>query len=174
MPQINKSWGIKIKLCNAFCTISPPMQTGTKSFKKSVAFVVAPMADGHPLTKRSETLAMSVTIYHNPKCSKSHQTLELLGEQGITPDIVEYLKSPPTAEQLQEILAQLGFLPRDLIRKKEDIYADCKLDNPSLTNAELINYMVNHPILIERPIVIANGKAVIGRPPEQVLEILST
>jgi arsenate reductase (glutaredoxin) len=132
------------------------------------------MTDGHPLTVRSETLVMSVTIYHNPKCSKSRQTLELLGEQGIMPDIVEYLKSPPTAEQLQEILAQLGFMPRDLMRKKEDIYAECELDNPFLTDAELIKFMVKYPILIERPIVLANGKVAIGRPPEHVLEILST
>lgn len=117
---------------------------------------------------------MAVTIYHNPKCSKSRQTLELLGEQGITPVIVEYLKSPPTVEQLQEILNQLGFAPRDLMRKKEDIYAECELDNPSLTDVELIGFMVKHPILIERPIVLANGKAAIGRPPEQVLEILPT
>ena len=117
---------------------------------------------------------MSVTIYHNPKCSKSRQTLELLEKQGITPDIIEYLKSPPTAEQLQVILAQLGLVPRDLMRKKEDIYSECELDNPSLTDVELVNFMIKHPILIERPIILANGKAAIGRPPEQVLEILST
>ena len=74
---------------------------------------------------------MSVTVYHNPKCSKSRQTLELLEKQGITPDIIEYLKSPPTAEPLQDILAQLGLVPRDLMRKKEDIYAECELDNPA-------------------------------------------
>ena len=116
---------------------------------------------------------MSVTIYHNPKCSKSRQTLELLEEQGITPDIVEYLKSPPTLEQLKGILAQLGFVPRDLMRKKENIYTECELDNPSLTDVELVNFMIKYPILIERPIILANGKAAIGRPPEQVLEILS-
>lgn len=115
---------------------------------------------------------MSVTLYHNPKCSKSRQTLELLGEQGITPEIIEYLKFPPTAEKLQEILALLGIAPRDLMRRKEDVYTECKLDNPSLTNDELIGFMVKHPILIERPIVLANGKAAIGRPPEQVLEII--
>ena len=115
---------------------------------------------------------MSVILYHNPKCSKSRQTLELLGEQGITPDIIEYLQSPPNAEQLQEILNLLGFAPRDLMRRKEDVYAECGLNNPSLTDAELIGFMVKHPILIERPIVLANGKAAIGRPPAQVLEIL--
>ena len=117
---------------------------------------------------------MSVTIYHNPKCSKSRQTLEFLDKQGITPDIIEYLKSPPTAEQLQVILAQLGLVPRDLMRKKEDIYAECELDNPSLIDVELFNFMIKHLILIERPIIISNSNGAIGRPPEQVLEILST
>ena len=115
---------------------------------------------------------MSVTIYHNPKCSKSRQTLELLGEHGITPIIIEYLHAPPTAEKLKRILTQLGFAPRDLMRKKEAVYAECELDNPSLSDGDLIDFMVEHPILIERPIVLANGKAAIGRPPEQVLEIL--
>ncbi|GJL77220.1 MAG: arsenate reductase [Nitrospinaceae bacterium] len=115
---------------------------------------------------------MTVTIYHNPKCSKSRQTLELLNENSITPTIVEYLKTPPTAEQLKAILAQLGFTPRDLMRKKESEYAEYKLDNPSLTDDDLIGFMIEHPILIERPIVLAKGKAAIGRPPEKVLEIL--
>ena len=116
---------------------------------------------------------MSVTIYHNPNCSKSRQTLDLLEKQGITLDIIEYLKFPPTAEQLQVILTQLGLVPRDLMRKKEDIYAECELDNPSLTDVELVNFMIKYSILIERPIILANGKAAIGRPPEKVLEILS-
>jgi len=115
---------------------------------------------------------MSTTIYHNPKCSKSRQTLELLKENGITPAVIEYLKTPPTAETLKVILGQLGMAPRDLMRKKEDIYTELKLDNPSLTEDALIDTMVKHPILIERPIVLANGKAALGRPPEQVLDIL--
>ena len=115
---------------------------------------------------------MSTTIYHNPKCSKSRQTLELLKENGITPTVVEYLKTPPTAETLKEILGQLGMAPRDLMRKKEDIYAELKLDDPSLSEDALIDAMTKHPILIERPIVLANGKAALGRPPEQVLDIL--
>ena len=115
---------------------------------------------------------MSVTIYHNPKCSKSRQTLELLKQNGITPTIIEYLKTPPTAETLKEILVQLGLAPRDLMRKKEAIYAECGLDDPSLSNDDLIDFMIQHPILIERPIVLANGKAALGRPPEQVLDIL--
>jgi len=115
---------------------------------------------------------MSVTIYHNPKCSKSRQTLELLQQNGITPTIIEYLKTPPTAETLKEILSQLGLAPRDLMRKKEAIYAERGLDDPSLSNDDLIDFMIKHPILIERPIVLANGKAALGRPPEQVLDIL--
>ena len=115
---------------------------------------------------------MPVIIYHDPKCSKSRQTLELLKENDITPTIIEYLKTPPTAEALKAILAQLGMAPRDLMRKKEDVYAELKLDNPSLSDDDLIGFMIAHPILIERPIVLAKGKAALGRPPEQVLDIL--
>jgi arsenate reductase (glutaredoxin) len=115
---------------------------------------------------------MSVTIYHNPKCSKSRQTLELLSTKGITPTIIEYIKNPPTVEKLKEILSQLGIAPRDLMRKKEDIYKELELETLSLSDKDLIDLMVEHPILIERPIVIANGKAVLGRPPQQVLDIL--
>ena len=115
---------------------------------------------------------MTITIYHNPKCSKSRQTLELLQQNGITPTIIEYIKTPPTAKTLKEILSQLGLAPRDLMRKKETIYSESKLDNPSLSDDALIDFMTQHPILIERPIVLANGKAALGRPPEQVLDIL--
>ena len=115
---------------------------------------------------------MSTTIYYNPKCSKSRQTLELLKENGITPAVIEYLKTPPTAETLKVILGQLGMAPRDLMRKKEDVYGELNLDDPSLSDDALIDAMTKHPILIERPIVLANGKAVLGRPPGQVLEIL--
>ena len=115
---------------------------------------------------------MSITIYHNPKCSKSRQTLELLVKQGIKPVIKEYLKIPPTAEKVNEFLKKLGYAPRDLMRKKETTYTLHNLDNPSLSNDALIEFMVKHPILIERPIVLANEKAAIGRPPEQVLKIL--
>ena len=116
---------------------------------------------------------MSITIYHNPKCSKSRQTLELLVKQGIKPVINEYLKIPPTAEKIKEILKKLGYAPRDLMRKKEDAYTEHNLNNPSLSGDDLIEFMIKHPVLIERPIVLANEKAAIGRPPEQVLEILS-
>ena len=115
---------------------------------------------------------MSITIYHNPKCSKSRQTLELLVKQGIKPVINEYLKIPPTAEKIKEILKKLGYAPRDLMRKKEDAYTEHNLDNPSLSGDNLIEFMIKHPVLIERPIVLAKEKAAIGRPPEQVLEIL--
>jgi arsenate reductase (glutaredoxin) len=115
---------------------------------------------------------MSVVLYHNSKCSKSRQALELLRERGVVPDIIEYLKSPPSAEKLKEILSLLGVMPRELMRSKEDVYAECGLDNPSLSEGELIDFMVKHPILIERPIVLVNGKAAVGRPPEKVLEIL--
>ena len=114
---------------------------------------------------------MSTTIYHNPKCSKSRQTLALLEEHGIKPDIIEYLKTPPSAEKLKEILSLLGISPRDLMRKKEDEYKE--LADPELSDEDLIGLMVKHPILIERPIVLANGKAALGRPPELVLEILA-
>ncbi|MGV7221411.1 MAG: arsenate reductase (glutaredoxin) [Nitrospinales bacterium] len=115
---------------------------------------------------------MSVTIYHNPKCSKSRQTLSLLNEKGIEPTIIEYLKTPPTKEELTKILAKLKLKPRDLIRKKEDEYAICQLDDMSFSDEEIIDFMVKHPILIERPIVLANDKAAIGRPPENVLDII--
>ena len=115
---------------------------------------------------------MSVKIYHNPRCSKSRQTLQLLQEQGIEPEIIEYLKSPPSAEELNDILQKLGIGPRELMRKNETDYKANGLDDEALDRQALINSMVNHPILIERPIVIANDKAAIGRPPEAVLAIL--
>ncbi len=115
---------------------------------------------------------MKVTIYHNPRCSKSRQTLTLLRDRGIEPEIVEYLDSPPSANDLKRILKLLGISPRDLMRRKEAAYRENGLDDASLGDDELIATMVAHPILIERPIVLANGKAALGRPPERVLEIL--
>jgi arsenate reductase (glutaredoxin) len=113
-----------------------------------------------------------VTIYHNPRCSKSRQTLELLREQGVEPTIIEYLKTPPTPEELSAILQLLGKEPRELMRQKEPEYQDNRLADPSLSREQLIEAMYAHPALIERPIVLANGKAAVGRPPENVLEIL--
>ena len=110
-----------------------------------------------------------VTIYHNPRCSKSRQTLALLEERGVVPTVLEYLQNPPSAAKLGEILTLLNLGPRDLMRKNEAIYADLGLADNALSDTKLINAMVNNPILIERPIVLANGKAAIGRPPESVL-----
>lgn len=115
---------------------------------------------------------MSVEIYHNPRCSKSRQTLQLLQDKGIEPEITEYLKTPPSRDELIEILAMLKMEPRDLMRKKEAVYKEANLDNPELTRDQLIQAMLDHPKLIERPIVIKNGKAALGRPPESVLEII--
>ncbi len=115
---------------------------------------------------------MSVTIYHNPRCGKSRQTLQLLKERGVEPEVIEYLKTPPNAEELDDILQKLGMEPRELMRKKEAEYKANGLDDAALDRAALIAGMVDHPILIERPIVISNGKAAIGRPPETVLTIL--
>lgn len=115
---------------------------------------------------------MGVTIYHNPRCGKSRQTLQLLQARGIEPVIVEYLKNPPSAEELEDILQKLDMEPRELMRKKEADYKANRLEDVSLDRDVLVKAMVSHPILIERPIVIANGKAAIGRPPEAVLVIL--
>lgn len=115
---------------------------------------------------------MTVTIYHNPRCSKSRQTLQLLIDNGLEPKIIEYLKNPPGKKELENILKMLGMEPRGLMRKQENEYKTAKLDNPRLSRQDLIAAMVKHPVLIERPIVIANNKAVIGRPPENVLEII--
>ncbi len=113
-----------------------------------------------------------VTIYHNPRCTKSRQTLALLQERGIKPAIIEYLQTPPTVKELESLLGMLGMKPRDLIRKEESAYKDQALENERLTHGQLVHAMIRTPILIERPIVVNNGKAVIGRPPEKVLEIL--
>lgn len=115
---------------------------------------------------------MTVKIYHNPRCSKSRQTLQLLQEKNLDIEVVEYLKNPPNADELNEILNLLGIEPRDLMRKNETEYKESGLNDPSLDRRTLIEGMVATPKLIERPIVIANGKAAIGRPPEQVLTIL--
>ena len=114
----------------------------------------------------------NVTIYHNPRCSKSRQTLALLEEKGIRPTVIEYLKTPPSTSDLKTILKQLNLSARKLIRTQETLYQEKKLNNPTLTEDELIQAMVDNPVLIERPIVIAGNNAVLGRPPENVLEII--
>ncbi|AMO57128.1 arsenate reductase [Endozoicomonas montiporae] len=115
---------------------------------------------------------MAVTLYHNPRCSKSRQTLALLEEKGISPNIVLYLETPPDQKTLQTLLKQLGLSARELLRKGEQEYKDNHLKNPELDDDALIKAMVQYPKLIERPIVVHNGQARIGRPPESVLEIL--
>ena len=115
---------------------------------------------------------MSVTIWHNPRCSKSRQTLALLTDRGIDPTVLEYLKTPPSPAELRETLGKLGLAPRDLMRRKEAPYAEQGLADESLSDDALIQAMHDHPVLIERPVVLANGKAAVGRPPEQVLDIL--
>ncbi|TDF41613.1 arsenate reductase (glutaredoxin) [Alteromonadaceae bacterium M269] len=114
-----------------------------------------------------------LTIFHNPRCSKSRQTLQLLTDKDLSPVVFEYLKTPPTVEELRNILNLLGFDDaRQLMRKKEAEYKELELDNSALSQDDLIKAMVETPKLIERPIVINNGQARIGRPPESVLEIL--
>ncbi len=115
---------------------------------------------------------MQPTIDHNPRCSKSRQTLELLRAQGHDPRVIEYLKTPPDRATLERILDLLGLEPRDLMRKNESEYRENNLDDQLLDRDTLIDAMLAHPKLIERPIVMAGGKAALGRPPEQVLEIL--
>lgn len=115
---------------------------------------------------------MTFTIYHNPRCSKSRQTLQLLQDNGITPEVVLYLETPPGKAQLKTLLKQLNVAPRDLLRKGEDDYKNNNLGDASLTDTQLIDAMVQYPKLIERPIVVKGDKAVLGRPPENVLALL--
>jgi arsenate reductase len=113
---------------------------------------------------------MPVTIYHNPRCGKSRQTLALLQEKGIQPEIVEYLKTPYTAAQLKTLLGQLGLPAKAIVRKKEA--ADAGIDPAKLSEDQLIAAMAKNPIIVERPIVVSGGKAALGRPPEAVLKVL--
>ncbi|MDH5513168.1 MAG: arsenate reductase (glutaredoxin) [Gammaproteobacteria bacterium] len=115
---------------------------------------------------------MSVTIYHNPRCSKSRQALALLEKRGIRPRIIEYLVTPPTEAELKSLLKRLGITPRELLRTKEEEYKKAKLDRPDVTDAEIIRALVKHPRLMERPIVVNGDKAALGRPPENVLKII--
>lgn len=115
---------------------------------------------------------MSLKIFHNPRCSKSRATLQLLRDNGHEPELILYLESPPDAQQLTDILERLGIGPRELMRKSEAEYGELGLANPGLSDQQLISAMVASPKLIERPIVLSGGKAAIGRPPESVLAIL--
>jgi arsenate reductase len=115
---------------------------------------------------------MDVTIYHNPSCSKSRETLALLREQGFEPTVIEYLKTPPSAAELDAILTKLGLEPREAMRKGEDEYKALGLGDPNLTRGELVAAMAANPRLIERPIVVRGERAALGRPPENVLKLL--
>ena len=115
---------------------------------------------------------MTVTIYHNPRCSKSRKALEILHEKGLDVEVIEYLKTPPDKQTLERLLTGLGLEPRQLMRTGESVYKELGLDNPVLSRDDLIDYMINNPILIERPVVVEGSRVVIGRPPENVLEIL--
>lgn len=116
---------------------------------------------------------MNVTIYHNPRCSKSRRTLDLLVARGVSPTIVEYLESPPDAPTLKSLLQKLGLGPRQLMRTQEAPYTALELANADLGADELIDAMVNNPILIERPIVVAGARAVLGRPPENIADLFT-
>ena len=120
----------------------------------------------------SRASVKSVTIYHNPRCSKSRQALALLEKRGIRPKIVEYLVTPPTEAELKQLLKLLGITPRELLRTKEEEYKKAKLDKPEVSDAEIIRALIKYPRLMERPIVVSGNKAALGRPPENVLKIL--
>ena len=113
-----------------------------------------------------------ISLFHNPRCSKSRGALELLEERGIQPEIIRYLETPPSAAELKALLGKLGIGARQLLRTGEDEYKELNLANPTLGDDQLIEAMASHPKLIERPILVVGDKAVIGRPPEKVLEIL--
>jgi arsenate reductase len=114
---------------------------------------------------------VTITIYHNPRCSKSRQTLALIQEKGVEPDIIEYLNSPPSETELDSILTKLGKEPAELLRTGEDEFRQY-FKGRDLSRAETINLMVHCPKVIERPIVVNGDKAAVGRPPESVLDIL--
>jgi arsenate reductase len=111
-------------------------------------------------------------LFHNPRCSKSREALALIEDRGVQPMIVPYLEQPPSAAELRELLAQLGRPVRDVLRRSESEFDALGLDDPALTDDALIDAMAAHPRLIERPIFVFGGRAVIGRPPERVLELL--
>ena len=116
---------------------------------------------------------MSVTLYHNPRCSKSRQTLALLEEKNLTVNIIKYLETPLTLTQLQDLYHQLNVsCVRDMMRTKEALYKELLLDGNDVTDEQLFEALAQHPKLLERPVLVANGQARIGRPPESVLEIL--
>jgi arsenate reductase len=114
-----------------------------------------------------------LVIYHNPSCSKSRETLQILENKNLNPMIVEYLDNPPTRQELKKIIEMLGISARDLLRTTEQIYADARLDQEALSEDEIIAVICQHPELLQRPIVVSGDRAVIGRPPARVLEIIA-
>ena len=115
----------------------------------------------------------SITIYHNPRCGKSRSTLALLEKKGIQPHIIEYLKTPPTKEELRSILKKLGIKPAQIVRKGEEVFKE-RFAGKTLSDEQLLDALAKNPILIERPIMVKGDRAVIGRPPENVLELLTS
>ncbi len=116
---------------------------------------------------------MKILVYHNPRCSKSRQTLELIRAHGHEPEVIEYLKTPPDATTLRQVLKQLGISPRELLRCKETEYQLAGLEHADCTDDEIIAAMIRYPQLIERPIVVAGNKAMLGRPPEKIISLLT-
>ena len=114
-----------------------------------------------------------VVIYHNPKCSKSRETLQILQDNNIKPEIIDYLEDPPTTQKLKEIIAMLAVSARDLVRSGESEYKDAGLDDDRLSDNDIIEAICQNPVLLQRPIVISNNRAIIGRPPGRVLEIIA-
>ncbi|MCW5773411.1 MAG: arsenate reductase (glutaredoxin) [Rhodospirillaceae bacterium] len=115
---------------------------------------------------------MPITIWHNPRCSTSRRVLQMIRDKGIEPHIVEYLKTPPTAQEIKAVLAKAKLDARGLLRKKEPAYQAMGLDDVKLSDAAIVRAMTEQPILIERPVVLAGRSAVLARPPEKVLELL--
>lgn len=115
---------------------------------------------------------MTIRIYHNPRCSKSRQTLQLIQEAGIEPEIVEYLNTPPSIRELEQLVKKLGIEPQALIRKGESLYKELGLGKRNLSHKEAIQLLHEHPKLIERPIVVKGDRAILGRPPENVQKLL--
>ncbi len=128
--------------------------------------------NGAAFSRRASQSLEPITLYHNPRCSKSRAALDLLRSRGIEPAIVEYLKTPPNPAQLRRLLAQLQLPVRAVLRRGEAAYRECGLDAPALDEAALLQAVHEHPILLERPIAVRGERAVIGRPPERVCELL--
>ena len=114
-----------------------------------------------------------IVIYHNPRCSKSRETLQLIEGCNVTPEIIDYLEDPPSADDLKHIIDLLGIPARELMRTTEDVYKEAELDDESLSDDEIIDAICEYPALLQRPIVISGNRAIIGRPPSRVLEIIA-